>query len=165
MSLKKMWMTGMKKLMSIKGHQSVEQFHKRLGQIMWDYCGMARNEKGLHEALDMVRELREEFYKDVFVPGSENDFNPELEKAYRVADFLEMGELIIRDARNRNESCGGHFREEYQSPEGEAVRNDDQFTYVAAWEWKDINVVPVMHKEELKFENVELKTRAINRSE
>ncbi|MEO6132711.1 MAG: fumarate reductase/succinate dehydrogenase flavoprotein subunit, partial [Saprospiraceae bacterium] len=122
-------------LMSIKGNQSVEHFHRKLGHIMWDYCGMARNSEGLQNAIQEVRALREEFYRDLFIPGNEKEFNAELEKAYRVADFLEMGELIIRDALNRNESCGGHFREEYQTPEGEALRNDDDYAYVAAWEW------------------------------
>ncbi len=149
-----------KGLINIKGNQSVETFHRRLGHIMWNHCGMARTAEGLEKARKLVRELREEFYKDVFVPGTDDDFNPELEKAYRVADFLEMGELIIMDAYNRNESCGGHFREEYQSAEGEAQRNDDAYTYVAAWEWKDTSSEPIMHKEDLKFENVELKTRS-----
>jgi succinate dehydrogenase / fumarate reductase flavoprotein subunit len=107
-----------------------------------------------------VKELREEFYRDVFIPGHADDFNPELEKAYRVADFMELGELMIIDAHHRKESCGGHFREEYQTTEGEAMRNDDEFTYVAAWEWGDISKSPVMHKEELNFEHVELKTRS-----
>ncbi|MGB4849421.1 MAG: fumarate reductase/succinate dehydrogenase flavoprotein subunit [Saprospiraceae bacterium] len=147
-------------IMTVKGNQSVENFHRKLGHIMWNYCGMARNAEGLQKAISDVRALREEFYKDVFVPGSENEFNAELEKAYRVADFLEMGELIIRDALNRNESCGGHFREEYQTPEGEALRNDEEYTYVAAWEWADTKTEPVLHKEELKFEAVELKTRS-----
>ncbi len=147
-------------LMSIKGNKSVEDFHRRLGQIMWNNCGMERNAEKLDKARQAVHDLREEFYKDLFVPGSDSDFNPELEKAYRVADFLEMGELIIRDARNRNESCGGHFREEYQTPDGEALRNDDEYTYVAAWEWTDTKADPVLNKEELKFENVELKTRS-----
>jgi succinate dehydrogenase / fumarate reductase flavoprotein subunit len=150
----------MQQLMNIKGNQSVENFHRRLGKIMWDYCGMARNAEGLAKARQMVRDLREEFYRDVFIPGSDQEFNPELEKAYRVADFFEMGELMILDAHNRNESCGGHFREEYQSPEGEALRNDDQYTYVAAWEWMNTNSEPVMHKEDLKFEAIELKTRS-----
>ncbi len=147
-------------LMSIKGNQSVESFHRRLGLIMWDYCGMSRNAEGLKKAQIMIRELRDEFYRDVFIPGREEDFNPELEKAYRVADFMELGELMIRDALDRNESCGGHFREEYQSAEGEAMRNDNEFAYVAAWEWMDLNSEPVMNKEELKFENIELKTRS-----
>jgi succinate dehydrogenase / fumarate reductase flavoprotein subunit len=127
---------------------------------MWDHCGMARNAEGLEKAKALVRQLREEFYQHVFVPGNSDDFNPELEKAYRVADFLEMGELMIHDALSRHESCGGHFREEYQSADGEALRNDEDFTYVASWEWTDTNQAPVMHKEELRFENVELKTRS-----
>src|SRR5690606_23921608 len=114
----------LKGLMSTNGNQSVESFHRRLGKIMWDYCGMARNAEGLAKAKTLIRELREEFYRDVYIPGSADDFNPELEKAYRVADFMELGELMVEDAANRNESCGGHFREEYQTPEGEAMRND-----------------------------------------
>jgi succinate dehydrogenase / fumarate reductase flavoprotein subunit len=148
------------RLMNVGGDQSVEDFHRRLGHIMWDYCGMARNAEGLEKAKTLVRQLREEFYQHVFVPGNSDDFNPELEKAYRVADFLEMGELMIHDALSRHESCGGHFREEYQSADGEALRNDEDFTYVASWEWTDTNQAPVMHKEELRFENVELKTRS-----
>ena len=148
-----------KGLMNIKGNQSVEHFHRRLGHIMWDYCGMARNADGLKKALGLIRSLREEFYKDVFVPGSDQDFNPELEKAYRVADFMEMGELMVADALNRNESCGGHFREEYTA-DNEALRNDEEYAYVAAWEWTDTNSAPTLHKEPLKFENVELKTRS-----
>ena len=147
-------------LLSIKGNQSVESFHRRLGHIMWDYCGMSRSADGLQKARQMIRELREEFYKDLFVPGDNDEYNPELEKALRVADFLEMGELMIVDAFNRNESCGGHFREEYQTEDGEALRNDEEYTYVAAWEWQDLAKDPVLHKEELVFENVELKTRS-----
>ena len=147
-------------LMAIKGNQSVENLHRKLGHIMWEYCGMARNAEGLKTAQKMVSDLRDEFYRDVFIPGNADDFNPELEKAYRVADFLELGELMIRDALARNESCGGHFREEYQSPDGEALRNDHEYTYVAAWEWMDTKSEPVMNKEELKFENIELKTRS-----
>ena len=127
---------------------------------MWDHCGMSRNAEGLKEGRKLIRELREEYYKDVFVPGSANDFNPELEKALRVADFMELGELMILDALSREESCGGHFREEYQTPEGEALRDDENFTYVAAWEYKGWDEEPVLHKEELAFENVELKTRS-----
>jgi succinate dehydrogenase / fumarate reductase, flavoprotein subunit len=148
------------KLMNIGGNQSVESFHRRLGLTMWDYCGMARNEEGLLKARGIIKALREEFYRDVYVPGSADEFNPELEKAHRVADFLEMGELMILDALDRKESCGGHFREEYQTPEGEAVRNDEDYAYVAAWGWQDINQEPVLHKEDLVFENVELKTRS-----
>jgi succinate dehydrogenase / fumarate reductase flavoprotein subunit len=149
----------LKALMNVKGNESVENFHRRLGHIMWDYCGMARNEEGLKKALGLIRSLREEFYKNVFVPGSDRDFNPELEKAYRVADFMEMGELMVNDALNRNESCGGHFREEYTA-DNEALRNDEEYAYVAAWEWTDTKVAPTLHKEPLKFENVELKTRS-----
>ena len=147
-------------LLAIKGNQSVESFHRRLGKIMWDYCGMSRSEEGLLKARKMIQELREEFYRDAFVPGSNHEYNPELEKAYRVADFLEMGELMIVDALNRNESCGGHFREEYQTEEGEARRDDENYTYVAAWEYNGWDTDPVLHKEPLIFENVELKTRS-----
>ena len=146
------------KIMSIGGSKSAETFHRELGKIMWEYCGMARNAEGLQRGRRMIRELREEFWRDVFVPGRINEYNPELEKALRVADFLELGELMMLDALDRNESCGGHFREEYQSEEGEALRRDDEFAYVSAWEWDDND--PVLHKEELIFENVELKTRS-----
>jgi succinate dehydrogenase flavoprotein subunit len=148
----------LQKLIDIKGNQSVESFHKRLGQIMWDYCGMSRSAEGLTKARQMIRELREEFWKDVFVPGTVEEFNPELEKASRVADFMELGEVMVLDALNRNESCGGHFREEYRTEEGEALRNDEDFAYVAAWEWDDTE--PKLHKEELTFKAVELKTRS-----
>ena len=119
-----------------------------------------RNAEGLKKARILIKELRTEFYKDVFVPGKQGEFNPELEKAARVADFIELGELFAVDALNRNESCGGHFREEYATDEGEAMRVDDKFTYSAAWEWTDVNREPVCHKEELIFDNVELKTRS-----
>ncbi len=141
------------KLMSIKGSKSVDHFHKKLGKIMWDKCGMARNEQGLKEAIEEIRALRAEFWKDVRVPGDENEFNPELEKAGRVADFLELGELMCQDALNRRESCGGHFREESQTEDGEAKRDDENFSYVAAWEYKGPSDY-VLHKEELKFEEV-----------
>ncbi|MEM1326863.1 MAG: fumarate reductase/succinate dehydrogenase flavoprotein subunit [Bacteroidota bacterium] len=147
------------KLFAVNGKQSVESIHRRLGQIMWDYCGMSRNADGLKKARKMIRELRDEFYNDVFVPGSKDEYNPELEKALRVADFLELGELMCVDALDRNESCGGHFREEYQTEEGEALRNDEDYAYVSAWEFGD-DMQPVLHKEELVFENVELKTRS-----
>ncbi len=146
------------KFLSMKGGQSVESFHRRLGKIMWEYCGMSRNAEGLKKGRQMIRELRDEFYRDVFVPGTNEEYNPELEKANRVADFLELGEVMILDALDREESCGGHFREEYQTEEGEALRRDDVFTYVAAWEWDDEE--PKVHKEELVYENVELKTRS-----
>ena len=149
----------LQKLLSVKGSQTVEQFHRRLGLIMWEYCGMSRNAEGLKKAKEAIRELREEFWKDVIVPGGKDEFNPELEKAARVADFMEMGEVMVDDALNREESCGGHFREEYQTPEGEALRNDAEFTYVAAWEWVE-GKDAILHKELLKFEKVELKTRS-----
>ncbi|HRO45808.1 fumarate reductase/succinate dehydrogenase flavoprotein subunit [Agriterribacter sp.] len=138
-------------LMQIKGKQSVESFHKRLGKIMWEKCGMSRNEKGLNEAIEEIRALKKEFWSNVRIPGEINEMNPELDKANRVADFIELGELICIDALERTESCGGHFREESQTEEGEALRHDDQFLYVAAWEyngehnWK-------LNKEELEFE-------------
>ncbi len=150
----------LQQLLDIGGQHSVESFHRRLGRIMWEHCGMSRNAQGLEKARGLIRELREEFYRDVFVPGTQTEFNPELEKAHRVADFLELGELMCVDALHRNESCGGHFREEYQTDEGEALRNDEEFAYVAAWEWTDTSKEPVLHKEELRFENVELKTRS-----
>ncbi len=144
-----------------KGKRSVDSFHKALGHIMWNKVGMARNAEGLREAIKEIAELREEFYKDVFVPGTADELNPELEKATRVADFLELGQLMAMDALQRNESCGGHFREEYQTEEGEALRDDENFTFVGAWEYKgaDINQ-EVMHKEELKYEFIELKARS-----
>ncbi|MBK9735100.1 MAG: fumarate reductase/succinate dehydrogenase flavoprotein subunit [Saprospiraceae bacterium] len=146
------------RLLNIKGNQSVESFHRRLGRIVWDYCGMARNEEGLNKGRQMIRELREEFYKDVYVPGTNEEYNTELEKAIRVADFMELGEVMMVDALNRNESCGGHFREESVSEDGEAQRKDDEYAYVAAWEWNETQ--PVLHKEPLIFENVTLKTRS-----
>ncbi len=149
----------LKKLLSINGSQSVESFHRRLGLIMWEYCGMSRNAEGLQKGRKLIQELREEFWKDVFVPGNQDEFNPELEKATRVADFLELGELMMVDALDRNESCGGHFREEYQSEGGEAQRRDDEYAYVAAWEWVN-GGDPILHREDLEFENVELKTRS-----
>ena len=147
------------KLMNVKGTKSVDHFHKRLGKIMWDKCGMARNEKGLKEAIEEIKSLREDFWKNVRIPGNQNEFNPELEKAGRVADFLELGELMCMDALNRNESCGGHFREEYQTEEGEAKRDDENFAYVAAWENKG-NISWELHKEDLKFENIKIAQRS-----
>jgi succinate dehydrogenase / fumarate reductase flavoprotein subunit len=147
------------KLMSIKGTKSVDHFHKALGKIMWDKCGMARNAEGLKWAITEIQKLREEFWKDVRVPGDANEFNPELEKAGRVADFLELGELMCKDALNRNESCGGHFREEYQTEEGEAKRDDDNYAYVAAWEMKEVGNWE-LHKEELKYENIKIAQRS-----
>ncbi len=148
------------KLMAVQGKTSVEHFHKKLGKIMWNKCGMARNEKDLKEAKAEIKALREEFWKDVRVLGDKNEFNPDLEKAGRVADFLEMGELLVDDALNRKESCGGHFREEYQTPEGEAMRDDKNYAYVAAWEYKGPDAPAQLNKEELKFETVHLAQRS-----
>jgi len=141
------------RLMNIKGAESVESFHKRLGKIMWDKCGMARNAQGLKEAIEEIKALRKEFYANVRIPGDINEFNPELDKAGRVADFLELGELMCMDALDRNESCGGHFREEYQTPDGEALRQDDQYMYVSAWEYKGDSQFE-LHKEALDYEVV-----------
>ncbi|MBS1579390.1 MAG: fumarate reductase/succinate dehydrogenase flavoprotein subunit [Bacteroidetes bacterium] len=139
------------KLMNIKGKTSVESFHKKLGKIMWDKCGMARNEQGLKEAIVEIQQLKKEFWNDLRVPGQINEFNPELDKAGRVADFIELGELMCKDALDRSESCGGHFREESQTPEGEAMRNDDLFMHVSAWEYKGESNWN-MHKENLEYE-------------
>ena len=127
---------------------------------MWNKCGMSRNEKELKEAIEEIAALREDFWKNVKVPGTADSMNPELEKAGRVADFLELGELFAKDALHRNESCGGHFREEYQTEEGEALRDDKNFKYVAAWEYKGEPKDAVLHKEDLVYENIELKTRS-----
>lgn len=148
------------KFINNKGTHTVDFFHKRLGKIMWNKVGMARNSEGLNEAITEIAALREEFYKDVKVPGTLDSFNQELEKAMRVADFLELGELFAKDALHRNESCGGHFREEYQSADGEAQRDDENFAYVAAWEYKGKPSEAVLHKEPLVFDNVKLVTRS-----
>jgi len=142
------------RLMQIKGKQTVEDLHKKLGKIMWEYCGMARNAEGLTKALQLIADLKKEFWSDVRIPGEINEFNPELDKAGRVADFIELGELMVRDALNRNESCGGHFREESQTEDGEAKRDDDKFSYVSAWEYTGENADPILNKEELKFDVV-----------
>lgn len=147
-------------LMNAKGTKPVDYFHKKLGKIMWDKVGMARNEQGLLEAQAEIAEVREDFYKNVMVPGTENGLNPELSKAMRVADFLELGELFAKDALHRNESCGGHFREEYQTADGEAQRDDENFAYVAAWEYKGKPSDAILHKEELVFDNVKLVQRS-----
>jgi succinate dehydrogenase / fumarate reductase flavoprotein subunit len=148
------------KFLSIKGDHPVDYFHKKLGKIMWDKCGMSRNEKELKEAIDEIQELKDEFWSNVNVPGSRDTKNSELEKAARVADFLELGELFAKDALERNESCGGHFREEYQTEEGEALRDDKNFRYVAAWEYTGKPSEAKLHKEQLLYENIELKTRS-----
>ncbi len=140
------------RLMSIKGKRPVDEIHKELGKIMWDHCGMARNAEGLKKALDLIPRLREAFWRDAIVPGSGQDFNQELEKAHRLVDFLELGELIVQDALHREESCGGHFREEYQTEENEARRDDEHFSYVAAWEFKGVGERATLHREPLTFE-------------
>lgn len=147
------------KLMSIQGKQTVESFHKRLGKIMWDKCGMARNEQGLKQAIEEIRQLKKEFWSDVRIPGEINEMNPELDKANRVADFIELGELMCLDALQREESCGGHFREEHQTEDGEALRHDDKFMYVAAWEYKGEHQW-TLHKEELNYEVVKPSQRS-----
>ncbi|WP_411029471.1 fumarate reductase/succinate dehydrogenase flavoprotein subunit [Spongiimicrobium sp. 3-5] len=150
----------LEKLMSGNGQHSVDYYHKKLGKIMWNKCGMSRNAKELQEAIDEISELRADFWENVRVPGTVDSKNQELEKAGRVADFLELGELFAKDALTRNESCGGHFREEYQTPEGEALRDDKNFKFVSAWEYKGEPKDSVLHKEDLTYENIELKTRS-----
>ena len=146
--------------LSNKGKNSVDYYHRKLGKIMWDKCGMSRNEKDLKEAIKEIQELREDFYKNVNVPGKADEFNEQLAKAGRVADFLELGELFAKDALERTESCGGHFREESQTPEGEALRDDENFTFVSAWEYKGAPAKAKLHKEELNYQEIEVKTRS-----
>lgn len=148
------------RLTQIGGKQSAESFHRRLGLIMWDKCGMARNAEGLKEAITAIQNLRKEFWSDLFVPGRVDEFNPELEKAWRVADFLELGELMCQDALAREESCGGHFREEHQTDKGEAKRDDQDYMHVAAWEWKGEDVKAELHKEKLEYEEVQVAQRS-----
>ncbi|HWA32868.1 MAG TPA: fumarate reductase/succinate dehydrogenase flavoprotein subunit [Cyclobacteriaceae bacterium] len=148
------------KLLSIKGKKTVDELHRELGHIMWEYCGMSRNDAGLRKAKGKIQELKKEFWQNVNVLGSANELNQELEKAGRVADFIELGELMIDDALNRTESCGGHFREESSTPDGEAMRKDDEFAYAAAWEYKGEGQQEVLHKEQLIFENVKLTQRS-----
>ena len=149
-----------RKLLAIKGKRTVDSFHRELGKLLWDKCGMARRAEGLREAIQRIPALREEFWRNVNVPGSDAELNQALEKAGRVADFLELGELVCRDALHREESCGGHFREEYQTEDGEARRDDERFAYVAAWEWRGEGQDPCLHQEPLAFENVKLATRS-----
>ena len=148
------------KLLSIKGKRTVDDFHRELGKLVWDKCGMARNDAGLKEALQKIPQIREEFWKNVNVLGSGEEFNQALERAGRVADFLEFGELLVADALHREESCGGHFREEYQTPEGEALRRDDLFSYVAAWQFNGVGQKHTLHKEEIKYEEVHVAQRS-----
>ncbi len=152
--------TRIEKLITLGGNQSVESFHRRLGKIMWEKCGMARTESGLKQAISDIRALKAEFWSDAFVPGRTDEFNPELEKAWRVADFIELGELMCIDALNREESCGGHFREEHQTEEGEAKRDDANFMHVAAWEWQGEGSEPVLHKEKLDYEEIKVSQRS-----
>jgi succinate dehydrogenase / fumarate reductase flavoprotein subunit len=149
-----------KKFLAIDGKRTVDSFHRELGRIMWEYCGMARNEAGLRKALELIPKLREEFWRDVNVPGSDAELNQALEKAGRVADFFELAELMCKDALHRTESCGGHFREESQTPDGEALRDDEHFAYVAAWEYAGDDKEPILNKEPLVFENVKLSQRS-----
>lgn len=149
-----------KTLLSLKGSKTVDDIHKKLGHIMWEYCGMARNEEGLKKAKGLIQDLRKEFWSDVTVLGENEELNLSLEKAGRVADFLELGELMVDDALNRSESCGGHFREESATPEGEAKRDDEHFAYVSAWQYNGDNQPETLHKEELVFENVKLTQRS-----
>jgi succinate dehydrogenase / fumarate reductase flavoprotein subunit len=147
-------------LLSINGNRTVDNIHKELGLIMWNNVGMARDKDGLEKAIEKIPTLRDEFWSNVKIPGKLNELNPELEKAGRLADFLELGELMARDGLNREESCGGHFRTEFQTEDNEALRDDKNFTYVSAWEYKDDSSPPELHKEILEFENVELTTRS-----
>jgi succinate dehydrogenase / fumarate reductase flavoprotein subunit len=148
------------KLLSIKGKRSPDSFHRELGKLLWDNCGMARNVEGLKATLRRIPELRAEFWENLALPGGASEMNQTLEKAGRVADFLEFGEVMVHDALQREESCGGHFREEFQTPEGEALRNDQDFTYVAAWEFTGVGKPPALHKEPLQFEYVPPTTRS-----
>jgi succinate dehydrogenase / fumarate reductase, flavoprotein subunit len=148
------------RLLNIKGKRTVDSFHRELGHIMWEYCGMGRNEAGLKKALELIPQLRAEFWENVNVPGENQELNQSLEKAGRVADFLELGELMCLDALHRRESCGGHFREEYQTPEGEALRDDENFAYVAAWQYSGDQQAPILNKEMLDFEYVHLSQRS-----
>jgi succinate dehydrogenase / fumarate reductase flavoprotein subunit len=142
------------KLLAIKGKRTVDSYHRELGKIVWEYCGMSRTAAGLNTAIEQVRTLRDEYWENVNVPGSAADLNQSLEKAWRVADFFELAELMCIDARERNESCGGHFREEYQTAEGEAQRDDENFSYVAAWGYRGYGNYPELSKEPLEFEHV-----------
>jgi succinate dehydrogenase flavoprotein subunit len=148
------------KLLAVKGKRTVDSFHRELGKLLWDYCGMGRNEKGLKYALEKIPQLREEFWKNVKVSAEGEDFNQSLEKAGRVADFMEFAELLVYDALVRDESCGAHFREEHQTPEGEALRDDEHFSHVSAWEFAGAGKTPVEHREPLTFEYVHLAQRS-----
>jgi succinate dehydrogenase / fumarate reductase, flavoprotein subunit len=152
--------TGIQKFLAIKGKRTADSFHRELGRIVWDYCGIARTAEGLQKALQLIPALREEFWRDLLIPGGPGEVNQELEKAARVADYFELAELMCRDALERNESAGGHLREEYQTPEGEALRNDEEYAYVAAWEHNAAGGAPTLHKEPLQFETVKPSQRS-----
>src|SRR5437764_14286986 len=147
-------------MLAINGKRTVDDIHRELGKLLWDNCGMARSEQSLSKALSEIPAIREEFWKNVRVLGENETRNQSLEKAGRVADFLEFGELMVRDALHRNESCGGHFREEYQTEDGEALRDDAHFSYSAAWEYRDLHERPVLHKEPLEYEEVHFTQRS-----
>jgi succinate dehydrogenase / fumarate reductase flavoprotein subunit len=148
------------KLMAVNGTQTVTSFHKRLGKIMWDYCGMSRNEEGLKKALELINELEKEFWRDVRIPGTTDEMNQELEKAGRVADYFPLARLMVTDALSRKESCGAHFREESQTDTGEAQRKDDEYSFVSVWEFKGEDQEPELHKEDLDYQYVEVKVRS-----
>jgi succinate dehydrogenase / fumarate reductase flavoprotein subunit len=148
------------RLLSVNGTRTVASFHRELGRVMWEYCGMARDAAGLKKAMELIPQLRDEFWRDVTIPGSGGELNQTLEHAGRVADFLELGELMCLDALHREESCGGHFRIEHQTPDGEALRDDEHFAYVAAWEYAGEGRPPVLNKEPLVFENIKLSQRS-----
>ncbi|MCB0038646.1 MAG: fumarate reductase/succinate dehydrogenase flavoprotein subunit, partial [Caldilinea sp.] len=149
-----------KRLMSVKGTKSVDHYQREHGKIVWDYCGMSRTAEGLEKALTLIPELEADFWENVRVTGTEGEINQELEKAGRLVDYFGIGKLMCLDALERNESCGGHFREEYQTPEGEALRNDEEYSYVAAWQYAGDDQTPLLHKEQLTFETVKLATRS-----
>ncbi|HCP38928.1 MAG TPA: fumarate reductase/succinate dehydrogenase flavoprotein subunit, partial [Verrucomicrobiales bacterium] len=152
--------TKINQLLSIKGNRSIRSMHWELGRLVWEKCGMARDKEGLADAIQRIPKLREEFWQNVSVPGSANELNVALEQASRVSDFMEFGELLCRDAHNRDESCGGHFRTEYQTADGEALRNDKDFSYVAGWEYQGDKKPPILHKEPLKYEEVKMTQRS-----
>jgi succinate dehydrogenase / fumarate reductase flavoprotein subunit len=150
----------LQRLLAVHGRRSADSFHRELGRVLWEHCGMARSVDGLQKALSIIPRLREEFWRDVFIPGAGEELNQSLEKAGRVADFLELAELVVIDALHRNESCGGHFRVEHQTPDGEALRDDAGFAYVAAWEYAGDTQSPILNKEPLTFEHVALSQRS-----
>jgi len=151
---------GIKRLVSVQGKTTVDEFHRKLGKLMWDYVGMARGTAGLKKAIEEIPKIRAEYWRDVKIPGKAEDFNLEVEKAGRVADFMELAELLAIDALHREESCGGHLREEHQTPDGEAKRDDEHFSYVGVWEFKGVGKQPELTKEPLTFEHVKPSQRS-----